>query len=125
MSEKQMNLGQLIDALERKDATKEVVFDFAHFRPCGVHSWRGDYSHLAIGYTSDYRRGENITVGQLLDTLRDADGKEFTGWKGGEFIMDRDTPVWVAENGETGNTGIADVEDTGIYVVLNTWRFDY
>jgi hypothetical protein len=50
-------------------------------------------------------------VGDFLATLNDAVGKRFTGYKGGEYIMDADTPLWVANNGETGGTAVVDVRD--------------
>lgn len=103
----QMNIGQLIDVLERKDPDKYVEFDFVHFTPRGVHSYRGYYDQLAIGY----ERGGNMKVGELLTTLRDAVGKTFTGYKGGEYTMFTDTAVWVANNDESGGTAIVDVRD--------------
>lgn len=53
MSDRQMTLGELIKTLKRKDQDKYITFDFVHFRPAGgVHSYRGYYEDLAIGYES-------------------------------------------------------------------------
>ncbi len=104
---KQMNLGELIAALERKNQSLPVYFDFVYFRPKGIHSYRGDYSQLAIGYEA----GIDVTVGQLVELCKDANGKTFTGWKGGEYDMWDDTPVWVANPDEAGGTAICDVRD--------------
>lgn len=41
-----------------------------------------------------------------MKTKKAMDIKEFTGWKGGEFTMDESTPVWVANAGNSGNTGL-------------------
>jgi hypothetical protein len=111
-----MTLGNLIDILERKEPDKPVMFDFVHFRPKGIHSFRGYYYQLAIGYTTD----EDMTVGKLLQMLKDADGKTFTGYKGGEYIMDRKTRVWVANRHESGTTGIINVRDDSWCVRLIT-----
>ncbi len=114
-----MTLGEIIDTLKRKDPDTEVYFDFVYFRPEGIHSYRGDYSQLAIGYGR-----ADITVGQLLKLCEDADGATFTGYKGGEFEMGRSTPVWVANHNETGSTAIVDIEDRDWRIVLVTAAVD-
>lgn len=55
-----------------------------------------------------------------MKTKKAMDIKEFTGWKGGEFTMDESTPVWVANAGNSGNTGIIDVVDDGWRIILMT-----
>ena len=131
----QLTLGEIIKELEKcgtiykgKDK-KTIEFDFGSAIPTTLDSWRGSYSELALGYElsgydgdADY---ENITVEKLLENLKSAIGKEFTGWKGGEFIMDEDTPVWVSNPGNADNTGIIGVLDLGYSVVLLTAYCDY
>lgn len=125
MLNRTMTLGELMAALERKDEKKEVIFDFVYFRPDGtLRSYRGDYSELSLGYTNMFEPKKQIKVGDLLAKLLDAVGKTFTGYKGGEFTMGTETPVWVANCGEAGGTGIVDVCDGGIDVVLKTAKFD-
>lgn len=119
-SEKQITLGELINTLKRKDPETEVTFDFVHFRPTGVHSYRGYYEDLAIGYES----GSECKVGTLLAKLIEANGKDFTGYKGGEFMMHRDTVVWVANHNEAGGTAIVDVVDDEWRVILKTAMVD-
>lgn len=105
---KPMTLGELIDTLSRKDPEDWLLLDFVHFQPSGdVHSYRGDYSQLAIGY----RSGGDMTVGAMLEKLKAADGAMFYGYKGGEYVMDRDTPVFVANHNESGGTAIVDVKE--------------
>lgn len=60
------------------------------------------------------------TIQELLTELKSAIGKEYTGWKGGEFRMDENTPVWVANSGNSGHTAIVDVLDEGWQVILVT-----
>jgi len=115
-----MNLGELIDALECEDSSDPVSFDFAYFHPDGVHSWRGVYSELAIGYSGEFKR-ERTTVGDLLAILRKADGDWFTGYKGGEYRMTRKTPVWVSNHDEAASTAIVGVESVDGQVLLRTW----
>lgn len=47
-------------------------------------------------------------------------GKTFTGYKGGDFEMSRRTPVWVANYGNAGNTGIVGIHDDGYSVIILT-----
>lgn len=119
-SQNQMTLGELIDTLKRKDPDAVMTFDFVHFRPRGIHSYRGYYEDLAIGYES----GGECKVGQLLPKLIEACGKDFMGYKGGEFMMHRDTVVWVANYNETGGTAIVDVVDDEWRVILKTAMVD-
>lgn len=133
----QLTLGQIIEKLEncgftygQKNEPKEVCYDFGTAIPTTLNSWRGSYSELALGYKlSGYDNKEEhfaqTTAEELLTELKSAIGKEFTGWKGGEFIMDEDTPVWVANGGDSGNTGIIDVVDDGWRIIIMTAYCEY
>jgi hypothetical protein len=116
----QMTLGSIIDVLKRKNPETCVMFDFVHFQPKGVHSYRGYYEQLAIGYEV----GSSAKVGDLLKQLEDANGKKFYGYKGGTYLMHRDTPVWVANHNESGGTAIVDVRDDDWCVRLVTACID-
>ena len=113
----QMTLGNLISVLEEvKDKTKWVKFDFDSY-PDRLHSWRGIYSDLAVGYQS-YRR---IRVSTFLKRLKFAVNKVFTGYKGGEYIMDVDTRIWIEHEGQWQSTrGIVGVTQDEKWVILNT-----
>lgn len=117
MSDRQMTLGELIKTLKRKDQDKYITFDFVHFRPAGgVHSYRGYYEDLAIGYES----GRDTKVAEVVKWLEEAEGKSFYGYKGGEYTMHSDTAVWVANSNESGGTAIVDVVDDGWCIRLKT-----
>lgn len=114
--EGQMTLGELIEALRvhaRNEPKKVVRYDFAHFRPKGIHSYRGYYEQLALGYTNEYRGGDDdeMTVEKLLALCKDANGRAFQGYKGGNFDMHDGTPMWVAAHNESGGTAIVAVRD--------------
>lgn len=134
----QLSLGELIEKIEEcgliscngKDEPKTVEYDFGTAIPTTLDSWRGSYSELALGYKlTGYDNNDDhfgkITAEDLLKELQSAIGKEYTGWKGGEFIMDEDTPIWVANPGDSGNTGIVDVMDQGYKIVLITAYCEY
>lgn len=123
----QLTLGELVAKLESvkpvyqdyegEEKPKVVVFNFEYLHPTGLDSWRGSYSELAIEFSAD---GEAPTVIDFLSSLKAAVGKEFSGYKGGEFVMGKNTPLWVANYGNSGNTGIVGVRDTEYKVILLT-----
>lgn len=132
----QLTLGQIIEKLEKcglthgeKDEPKQVQYDFGTAIPTTLDSWRGDYSELALGYKlSGYDSEEHFaetTVETLLSELKSAIGKEFTGWKGGNYIMNEDTPVWVDNRGNAGNTGIIEIVDDRWRIILMTAYCEY
>ena len=110
-----ITLGALIEALRACTPTKTVVFDFCGHRPGSLDSYRGYYDHLAF----DPNGNETETVEQLLARLDEANGEVYEGYKGGDFLMGDDTPMWVAEYGTSGNTCVTGVFD-GWVVVLTT-----
>ncbi|GAA0586439.1 hypothetical protein ACFQH5_20415 [Halomonas salifodinae] len=90
-SESQMTLGEMIEHLSD-------LPDGAKISTIGEpHSYRGYYSDLAFEGGS----GE-MSAKDALAMCNEALGKEFTGYKGGEFLMEEDTPVWVASRGGCG-----------------------
>lgn len=121
VSEKQMTLGELISTLKRKDPDTHLTLDFVHFKPSGrVHSYRGYYEDLAIGYQD----GGECKVSDLLKALEAVDGETLYGYKGGEYRMHSDTVVWVANHNESGGTAIVDVVDDSWRIILKTEMVD-
>lgn len=123
----QWTLGMLIDAceaIERRGyrlhdgSEPEVVFAFEYARPTGIDSWRGIYAELALEFGFEDRKA--MSLSEFISMLRRADGETFTGYKGGEYRMSRSTPVWVANYGNSGNTGVIGVRDEGYEVVIET-----
>lgn len=124
---KQLTLGELILLIEplkktyidyqEKEQPKNVVFNFEYIRPTGLDSWRGSYAELAIEFSSE---GEYLSVEKFLSMLKEAIGKTYTGYKGGEFVMGKSTPLWVANYGNSGNTGVVGIKDDEYEVILLT-----
>lgn len=126
----QILLGELIAKLEAiLDRTKEVVFDFDGMIPTELDSWRGSYCELAIGYDSS---ATPPTLEKFLEMLKGAVGKTYEGYKGGDFVMGKATPVWIANYGRScvesasydDTVGIVDVEN-GEKIKLITRQIDY
>lgn len=86
-----MYLEELISFLEQRDPTIAVPLGFHE-----PHSYRGYYEQLA------FEPLENTTVGAMLACAREALGKTYEGYKGGEFEMMAYTTVNLAEYGCTG-----------------------
>lgn len=118
----QLTLGELILKLEpivEKQGEDEatVRYDFEYLFPNNIDSWRGSYSELALNFTTE---GQEMKVSDFLNMLKECIGKEFTGYKGGEFTMNKHTPIWVANYGNSGNTAVIDVIDNGYCIILIT-----
>jgi hypothetical protein len=120
----QLLLGEMILKLEAVENKGLPLFiDLMDKRPKGINSWRGIYAELAI-QTEDfgsYQTEEiehtfdsgdvcykhknigkkNPTVAEWIDILKEAVGKTFTGYKGGDFTMGKGTPVYLAEYGNS------------------------
>jgi hypothetical protein len=84
-----MLLKELIEILRTCDQSKEVD-GFGE-----PHSYRGYYDELAF-------EPMRTTIGEMLKAAESADGESYTGYKGGAFEMDGDTPVHIASYGCTG-----------------------
>lgn len=132
----QLSLGELISEIEKigiqkgNGEIKDVSFDFGSAVPTILDSWRGSYNELALGYElSGYDNNEkhfsDCKADKFLEHLKSVIGKEFYGWKGGEYVMDENTPVWVANSGNSGNTAIVGVLDDGWRLVIITSYCEY
>lgn len=111
------NVGQFMDKLARMDPDEQVKYDFVHFRPTTLQSYRGFYEDAALGYSDD---GDYPIVKDLLAHFEHTLGKVFEGWKGGNGRpITRETSLWVANPGETGDTIIVDVQKL-LYVTIIT-----
>ena len=99
----QMTLGKLIDRLIQLNQSLEMD------ALCRAHSYRGYYADLAFELC-----GKRKVSTVLTDVLACVD-KQFDGYKGGEFVMDRNTPVWIAKYENCGVRLIA-INDDGTIV---------
>lgn len=128
----QLTLGELILKLEAiKDKKLPVVFDDRKYHPVSVSSWRGSYCELAIEYGPT---GKSLSVKEFLKILKNTIGKIFVGYKGGDFLMGRTTPVWVAnygesqgfkEKGDKWNQAVVDISKGKEHIIIKTKAIDY
>ena len=115
-----MTLGELIDELKKQPDDNEVYLDFCYMAPDGVESYRGFYDHLALSYS----QLNPMKVKELREELEAAVGATFTGYKGGSFIMTRNTPMWIDNIGDASSTGVMSVNGESIYTIIKTTRLN-
>lgn len=89
-AETQLTLGKLIERLQQLPEGTTIRLSYPH-------SYRGYYNDLA------FESGEPIPVGEALVMSQSAMGEVFQGYKGGDYQMGRNTPVWIAEYGCCGS----------------------
>lgn len=127
----QISLGELISEIEKHDLKtnsgeiKTICFDFGTAIPTKLDSYRGYYDELALGYKlsgydNDSGHFDECKADEFLKHLKSAIGKEYTGWKGGDYIMNENTPLWVANPGNCGDTIIVGVLDKGYTFIILT-----
>ncbi len=123
----QLTLGEIISKCEAilakgTDDEPVVTLDFGYFYPTKIDSWRGAYEELALNYTTE---GVQLTLSIFIDMLKNAIGKGFEGYKGGEFLMSRHTPVWVANYSEGCNSAVIEIVDGDYQVIIMTGYREY
>lgn len=89
-SQTQFTLGELINSIKLLEPDIVVTGLSA-----SADSYRGYYVDLA------FEPGDT-TVGELLKVAEESLGKTFTGYKGGDYTMNKVTPLWIAEYGDCG-----------------------
>ena len=103
----QMTLGKIIDRLTQMPP--KTMIDAIEY----PHSYRGYYCDLA------FERGEGrMLASDALILCKDAMGEIFEGYKGGDYQMGRNTPVWIADYGSCGQK-IVNVLDDGSFELEN------
>jgi hypothetical protein len=113
--EAQKNSNALVEINYHGDANWLVRYPWHH----AAHSYRGYYADLAFRPT-----GDPISVRKFLHLLtKKCLNKTFHGYKGGEFVMGPDTPLWVSsDSSECSQRAIimTGVDPTTGTVVLHT-----
>lgn len=111
-----IKLGVLIKELELQPQDNYLRYDFPFYPDLNVDSYRGYYSDLAIGYDNQVE----FKVSELLLVLQNCVGKTFEGYKGGQYVMDWRTPVWVANYGHSTDTGVTGIIKDASLTIITT-----
>ena len=101
-----MTLGELIDTLKSFPKDYLVFIKPYDLVPYGFTSYRGYYDQLALEYDIE----GHCTVEKLLKLAKQSVNKTFIGYKGGEFVMTKNTPIWISNYGNTSNILLTKVE---------------
>lgn len=117
-SQYQTTLGELIDELAKREPSRPVIIAGVG-APGILSSYRGYYSDLAFE-----GGGPEATVSDVLANCRAALGATFEGYKGGDYVMGPDTPLWASPYGESSGIAIMGVCDIEGAVVLMTKQVD-
>lgn len=103
-----LKLGEFIEKLQQQPQENRITFDFGGFVPTSFASWRGFYNQLALGYEKPEYNKE-ITAANLLQLATDTVGVTMWGYKGGSYLMTKETNLWADNYGESTGTAIVDV----------------
>ena len=117
-SKYQLTLGKLISHLENSNQYAKVECTNG-ISPGEAHSYRGYYSDLAFELNDPTE--VDLKVKDFLAICRKILDTTFEGYKGGDFVMDANTPLWLSNWGEADNVAMMDVvrknDDTVLIVV--------
>lgn len=120
-----LTIGDCIEKLRALKPDTHVEFDFGGIVPTKLASWRGIYAEIALGFSGGaFSNDEPKTVAELLSDFQSAVGKTYTGWKGGDFVMGLDTPVWVDNPGCYTRTYITNITGDDYGVTIHTDQKD-
>lgn len=116
------SLGDFIEALEKAPKDSLVRLSTStHNEPreftSDFISYRGYYSDIALEPWDGA-----VSVKALLDAANAACGETFEGYKGGDFTMTADTPLWISHYGSANNIAVRYVEVNGSEVVIVTFQ---
>lgn len=103
-----LTLGEFIEKLKQQPQGNEITFDFGGFVPTSFASWRGFYDQLALGY-EEPEYNESVTVANLLDLATATVGVTMSGYKGGSYLMTKETNLWADNYSRSTGTAIFDV----------------
>lgn len=93
----QKTIGEAIEILEKVPKYYTIKFCDYLYPDISFHSYRGYYEDVAFAVV-----GEETSVGEWLGLLKDKVGGNIYGWKGGEYVVKKDTALWVADHSTCG-----------------------
>ena len=100
-SQYHLTLDDMIVQLQECEPNNLVVLDIGGTLG-KERSYRGYYSDLA--FENDLSRVKS--AGDLLAQCQNALGQTYEGYKGGDYVMEADTPLWIAGYGIASGTAV-------------------
>lgn len=115
-----LKLGEIIQFLTQCNPEHTVCFDFCRMGLGFLNSSRGSYNELAMGFLVGSQRSVKNVLTECIACV----DTTFTGYKGGEYRMGLETPVWVDNWGDWTATAIEGIVDTDFEIIFLTEK-DY
>ena len=117
-----MSAEEIISKLEEfKDSNKLVVIEMNNkifTSDFSADSWRGSYNLPSIEY---YNSDSGCSVESAIENLQEIDGMQVTGYKGGDYVLNKEDPLFIANYGESNNcTAIVDIQETNDFIICLT-----
>ena len=117
-----MSAEEIISKLEEFKDSNKLVFiemnseiftsDFA------ADSWRGSYNLPSIEY---YSGNGGCSIEYAIENLQEIDGMKVEGYKGGDYILNKEDPLFIANCGESNNcTAIIDIIESDDFIICLT-----
>lgn len=104
-----------------KNSSKNIIIEmngnlFTSFFE--VDSWRGSYNLPAVSYCDSLY---GCTVHTAIHNLNEVDGMKVTGYKGGNYSLNEEDPLFIANYGDSNYcTAIIDIIETSDFIVCLT-----
>ncbi len=73
--------------------------------PSDTNSYRGYYDELAIALSKD----RATTLVMFIRNMKNSIGHSYSGYKGGDYVMNEDTFVWIANYGYSSQLAVTDL----------------
>lgn len=108
-----MTIGALITRLRELSPSTDVRYVFGGCPDLRVASYRGYYDEAALGWQGGDYGTEGVLAHDLAKALETQIGTVMTGWKGGEYPITRETPVWCDNAGNFSSCAVVGVTDYG------------
>lgn len=100
----------------------EICFDFEYLFPTYFSSWRWSYNELALNFDIEWQKHK---LKDFIEVCKSTVWKEFIWYKWWEFVMTKNTPVWVARYWNSWNTWIVEIVDNWYETILITQYCEY
>ena len=114
-----MTVTEVITTLSQMTQDKYVLIDIGNegmFSDFETDSWRGSYEYPAI-----FKDDEPNTVGWCVNNLKLTHGKQVTGYKGGEYVLDENYRLYVETTYSSYSAkGIIEIIELEDYVLVKT-----
>ena len=117
-----MSAEEIISKLrEFKNSNKLIVIEMNSEKftsDFAADSWRGSYSLPSIEYCSE---DSGCSIDSAIKNLQEINGMKAEGYNGGDYILNKEDPLFIANCGESNNcTAIIDIIESDDFIICLT-----